>query len=408
MANTPLDEIFTFIITPHEIENTPSRADGIDSETEDTLRMVGCEMIQEAGILLKLPQVVMARALVLFHRFYCRKSFKRCPVRDTTMAALFLACKLEEVYKKIRVIALVFYRVFQRRDGVRDPATLSVGSPEYFNMKKKIISYEYKILRELGFVLHVEHPHKFILFFCRMLADEDKEGNQKFAQTAWNILNDSLRTTLCIRYPPETIACGAIYLAGRVLQRPLPENPPWWTLFDAQTEDLIHVCNTLAWMYRQPKPKEVAIELVKDDDDDETPGNTGVPPSPAGTPLPATTPSQAPVLHKDDKEEGKDKGADKAKSKERRRSRSRSRSRDRSRDHRRSRERKRRRSRDRDRRSKDHDRRDRSVYFFSSLSPRHNGDGTRGGMGDAEHRLRVRPYAVPGKEGPARGHVPCP
>ena len=45
------------------------------------------------------------------------------------MAALFLACKLEEVYKKIRVIALVFYRVFQRRDGVKDPAALSVGSP---------------------------------------------------------------------------------------------------------------------------------------------------------------------------------------------------------------------------------------------------------------------------------------
>jgi len=46
----------------------------------------------------------------------------------------------------------------------------------------------------------------------------------------------SLRTTLCVRYPPETIACGAIYLAGRVLQRPLPEDPPWWTLFDAPTE----------------------------------------------------------------------------------------------------------------------------------------------------------------------------
>ena len=71
-------------------------------------------------------------------------------------------------------------------------------------MKKKIISSENKILRELGFVLHVEHPHKFILFFCRMLADQGREGNErdaqtedkkqetnkKFAQTAWNILND--------------------------------------------------------------------------------------------------------------------------------------------------------------------------------------------------------------------------
>ena len=62
---------------------------------------------------------------------------------------------------------------------------------EYFSMKKKIISSENRILRELAFVLHVEHPHKFILFFCRMLAaDGDREGNRKFAQTAWNILND--------------------------------------------------------------------------------------------------------------------------------------------------------------------------------------------------------------------------
>lgn len=34
------------------------------------------------------------------------------------------------------------------------------------------------------------------------------------------------------------IACGAIYLAGRVLQRALPEDPPWWTLFDTKTEGL--------------------------------------------------------------------------------------------------------------------------------------------------------------------------
>ena len=44
------------------------------------------------------------------------------------MAGLFLACKLEENYKKIRQILLVFHRVFQRRDGVKDPTPLSVGS----------------------------------------------------------------------------------------------------------------------------------------------------------------------------------------------------------------------------------------------------------------------------------------
>ena len=36
---------------------TPSSQDGLDLETEKDLRILGCEFIQTAGILLKLPQV---------------------------------------------------------------------------------------------------------------------------------------------------------------------------------------------------------------------------------------------------------------------------------------------------------------------------------------------------------------
>lgn len=36
---------------------TPSQLDGLGSETEADLRIYGCELIQTAGILLKLPQV---------------------------------------------------------------------------------------------------------------------------------------------------------------------------------------------------------------------------------------------------------------------------------------------------------------------------------------------------------------
>lgn len=35
----------------------PSLADGLDLETENRLRFLGCELIQTASILLKLPQV---------------------------------------------------------------------------------------------------------------------------------------------------------------------------------------------------------------------------------------------------------------------------------------------------------------------------------------------------------------
>lgn len=41
---------------------TPSFLDGLDRETETDLRCVGCELIQSAGILLRLPQVSIGRA----------------------------------------------------------------------------------------------------------------------------------------------------------------------------------------------------------------------------------------------------------------------------------------------------------------------------------------------------------
>lgn len=45
-------------ILPEEtINNTPSRADGLDSTTENDLRLTGCKLIQISGILLRLPQV---------------------------------------------------------------------------------------------------------------------------------------------------------------------------------------------------------------------------------------------------------------------------------------------------------------------------------------------------------------
>jgi hypothetical protein len=46
------------VLLPEEkISNTPSKVDGLDFETETDLRILGCELIQTAGILLKLPQV---------------------------------------------------------------------------------------------------------------------------------------------------------------------------------------------------------------------------------------------------------------------------------------------------------------------------------------------------------------
>uniref|UniRef100_A0A182JB62 Uncharacterized protein n=1 Tax=Anopheles atroparvus TaxID=41427 RepID=A0A182JB62_ANOAO len=48
-----------------KLDQTPSQNDGLDRETETDLRILGCELIQTAGILLKLPQGAVAKMLLL-------------------------------------------------------------------------------------------------------------------------------------------------------------------------------------------------------------------------------------------------------------------------------------------------------------------------------------------------------
>lgn len=45
------------LLPEDKLNSTPSHLDGLDAETETDLRILGCELIQTAGILLKLPQV---------------------------------------------------------------------------------------------------------------------------------------------------------------------------------------------------------------------------------------------------------------------------------------------------------------------------------------------------------------
>lgn len=54
------------------LQPSPSRADGVDPTEELMHRAFGCELIQEAGILLRLPQVVMVTGQNLLHRFFYR------------------------------------------------------------------------------------------------------------------------------------------------------------------------------------------------------------------------------------------------------------------------------------------------------------------------------------------------
>ncbi|OCT70586.1 cyclin-L2 isoform X1 [Xenopus laevis] len=234
---------------------TPSIVDGLDANTETDLRCVGCELVQAAGILLRLPQVAMATGQVLFQRFFYTKSFVKHSMEHVAMACVHLASKIEEAPRRIRDVINVFHRLRHLRE--KQKPTPLILDQEYVNLKNQIIKAERRILKELGFCVHVKHPHKIIVMYLQVL---ECERNKHLVQTSWNYMNDSLRTDVFVMFNPETIACACIYLAARTLEIPLPNCPHWFYLFGASEEDIKEICLQILRLYTRKKVDLALLE----------------------------------------------------------------------------------------------------------------------------------------------------
>nr|XP_027803388.1 cyclin-L2 isoform X2 [Marmota flaviventris] len=168
------------LLPDDKLRFTPSMSSGLDTDTETGLRVVGCELIQAAGILLRLPQVAMATGQVLFQRFFYTKSFVKHSMEHVSMACVHLASKIEEAPRRIRDVINVFHRLRHLREK-KKPVPLLLDQ-DYVNLKNQIIKAERRVLKELGFCVHVKHPHKIIVMYLQVL---ECERNQHLVQTAW-------------------------------------------------------------------------------------------------------------------------------------------------------------------------------------------------------------------------------
>ena len=58
------------LATVDQLSTSSSQLDGIAADLESSLRFAGAQLTQAAGILLRLPQEIIAQAIVIFYRFY--------------------------------------------------------------------------------------------------------------------------------------------------------------------------------------------------------------------------------------------------------------------------------------------------------------------------------------------------
>jgi len=249
---------------PEKIETTPSRADGLSVEEERDVRILGCDFIQASGLLLQLPQVAMATAQILFHRFYYAKSIVKHNYEHVVMAALFLAAKVEECPRRVRDVLNCFHHIKQVKEK-RTIQCMDFNGTLYFKQKNEVIKAERRLLKELGFCVHVKYPHKIIIVILKLF---EQIQNQELTQLAWNFMNDSLRTDLFMKFTPDQIGCACIWLAARQKKICLPKSPHWYELFNIKTEEMETIATTILELYILPRPDytklDNAINQAKD------------------------------------------------------------------------------------------------------------------------------------------------
>ncbi|KDN40263.1 cyclin-like protein [Tilletiaria anomala UBC 951] len=282
--------------------NTPSRADGIPADLEDELRMYGCQMIQQAGALIKLPQRAMATAQVLFQRFWFVTSMRAFSIRDVCTGALFLATKLEETPVRLRDLINVFDYLMRRalhyskynpgprlaprphgkqratEDDLPAQGSRAAAVPpfvykpqayhaqEFYDAKDAMVIAEIQILKRLGFNVQVNLPYATMINYLQLLGLTDTHRYPGVAQRAWSFLNDALQTPVYCLFPPHNIACAAVYLTAITAQPPisLPQEPaPWHALFDASEGELRAICAHILRLYDE-RPGEGLASRVRE------------------------------------------------------------------------------------------------------------------------------------------------
>jgi len=247
-----LTEHHVTLLPAHLLNETPSSRDGVERDEEFKHRRWGCELAQEAGILLKLPQQVMCTAQNLIHRFYYCKSLKAYDTLLVAMGCLFLASKVEEKPKRLREVLFAFHYVYKLR--TKSEGKMELGGPMYAGWKHSLVDIERIILKELGFSFYIiEHAHRFILFYVKLL-----DGDGDMAQEAWAYCNDSLRTDAQLRVKSEVIACAAISLAAMKLGKHLPtqsrDGVDWFNAFGVDGKELEAAAAEILALYDAEAP----------------------------------------------------------------------------------------------------------------------------------------------------------
>ncbi|KAF2176629.1 hypothetical protein K469DRAFT_678421 [Zopfia rhizophila CBS 207.26] len=239
------------LATVAQLESSGSQLDGIPADLEDSIRFAGARLTQTAGILLRLPQEIIAQAIIVFTRFWIGPeggSLIQYGAEQVSASSLYLMAKLSAYPKSPRSIINVFAYLDSFPSTFIDAEKLRSKDAEAYFMSEGpyqarraiLLRMESQILKTLGFQLHVSLPYTLCITYLQTLDVFTTHARASdLAKRAFAHLNTALLSPqlLYLTHQPPCLATAAIYLAAKEVGIKLPD-ADWWEVFDTDREEL--------------------------------------------------------------------------------------------------------------------------------------------------------------------------
>ncbi|XP_061395153.1 cyclin-C [Musca vetustissima] len=211
-------------------------------------------VIQVLGEQLKLRQQVIATATVYFKRFYARNSLKNIDPLLLAPTCILLASKVEEfgVISNSRLISIC--------QSVIKSKFSYAYTQDFPYRTNHILECEFYLLENLDCCLIVYQPYRPLLQLVQDMGHDDQ-----LLTLSWRIVNDSLRTDVCLLYPPYQIAIACLQIACVILQKDSQKS--WFAELNVdldKVQEIVRAIVNLFELWKDWKEKdEIQMLLAK-------------------------------------------------------------------------------------------------------------------------------------------------
>lgn len=238
-----------WVMTAEELEQCPSRTDGVSASEEKLRRKQTVLFIESCGTSLKLPRLPILVAKTYLNRFFAVQSLRQHDRFIVAQACLFLAAKVEERPVKLERLVSTCSQVRVR---VRVATCSQVrGKP---TEKKDVLTAERVLLYSINYDFDIVNllPISYLEGLLRRIAIDD------ITQESKRFVEDSHSTSVGLLFTPKKIVSACVFLAFlylRALPRDKDELKRVFNELNISKPSLSAICTSMAELYVEDASK---------------------------------------------------------------------------------------------------------------------------------------------------------